>query len=72
MDRSGYVGIRLDGHRIGFLGVEAGTQSTTILPGGHAQLFLHLGDDLVRVERTIAIDLIVGEVREVSFEDERR
>jgi hypothetical protein len=72
LDRSGYVGIRLDGHRIGFVGVEAGTQSTTILPGGHAQLFLHLGEDLVTVERTIEVDLIAGEEREIVFKGEQR
>jgi len=67
-DRWGYFEVRLDGYWIETLGVAGGDQSRAWLPAGHAEVRLHLGE----TERTIEIDLVAGEEREISFQEEQR
>jgi hypothetical protein len=70
--RSGFCSVEFDGYRIGGFVTEAGGQTTEILPSGRARLHLHLHPKYEVAERTFEVELVAGEEREITFEDEQR
>ncbi|HVS09590.1 MAG TPA: carboxypeptidase-like regulatory domain-containing protein [Planctomycetota bacterium] len=60
--------VQFDGYWIDASGIESGSQRRAFLPAGHVAVRLHQGE----IERTIEVDLVAGEVRDISFEDEQR
>jgi hypothetical protein len=66
--RWGSFMVRYDGYWIEARGVEGGSVARVFLPPGRVEVLLNQGGD----ERTIELDLVAGEVRDVSFEEEPR